>query len=134
MLHLFNLLSLTTPKNQLQGYIFYFKSSITILKFKILILYLIPSSKESIGCYSSFLHFIYNFNYNLLKTNFLVCSNNGNCQKYEACFNTMCINPCNFKFYCAKSAFCHVVNHIAVCSCPRNYSGSPRVHCERGNH
>ena len=62
------------------------------------------------------------------------CSNNFQCKDHKACLNGNCINPCKLKSYCEDLANCHVVNHIAVCKCPKGYKGSPSGGCDPGKY
>lgn len=57
------------------------------------------------------------------------CDNNNECPDHAACENRLCINPCDFHDPCAKTAFCQVINHQAVCSCPDGYIGTPTTSC-----
>lgn len=59
------------------------------------------------------------------------CSSDSECPDYAACRNRQCINPCAHSNPCAPTAFCKVVHHQAVCTCPDGYVGSPEVDCRR---
>lgn len=58
------------------------------------------------------------------------CRSNSDCPDYTACENRKCINPCAVKDPCARNAFCKVVNHRPVCTCPDGYIGDPQTSCE----
>lgn len=55
------------------------------------------------------------------------CVQNEDCQITKACFNQKCGDPCNDA--CGDNALCNVVNHKAVCSCPKGFMGSPYLQC-----
>lgn len=57
------------------------------------------------------------------------CSHHDECPDYNACENTICINPCAVRNPCAPLATCKVVNHNPVCTCPDGYVGSPETLC-----
>ena len=58
------------------------------------------------------------------------CVQNEDCHPNKACFNQMtCGDPCVNA--CGENALCNVINHKAVCSCPRGYIGSPFVQCSK---
>ncbi len=57
------------------------------------------------------------------------CTSNSDCPDHAACYNTRCINPCAERSPCAPSAYCKVVNHQAVCTCPDGYIGTPTTNC-----
>lgn len=56
------------------------------------------------------------------------CVLNSDCPKYEACFNRMCISPCN-ENTCASNAQCTVYNHLPMCTCPNEMEGDPFDEC-----
>ncbi|ROT61485.1 hypothetical protein C7M84_020737 [Penaeus vannamei] len=55
------------------------------------------------------------------------CIINSDCPRYLACANQKCIDPCPDS--CGINALCDVINHNAMCSCPRGYNGDPYVEC-----
>lgn len=56
------------------------------------------------------------------------CVQNEDCPSNKACFNQMyCGDPCANA--CGENALCNVINHKAVCSCPRGFIGTPFVRC-----
>lgn len=57
------------------------------------------------------------------------CVQNEDCPTSKACFNQKCGDPCNAA--CGVNALCNVINHKAVCSCPRGFDGSPFVQCSQ---
>jgi hypothetical protein len=58
------------------------------------------------------------------------CLQNEECPLYNACRNRKCINPCAEENPCAPSAYCKVIMHQPVCTCPDGYIGDPRTNCE----
>lgn len=56
------------------------------------------------------------------------CQVSSDCPQDKACDNLKCINPCKGNT-CAQNAICKVVNHNAICSCSRNFTGDPFVRC-----
>ena len=57
------------------------------------------------------------------------CSTNQDCPSHTVCRNRQCLNPCAYDDPCAKNAFCKVINHEPVCTCPDGYIGSPTTDC-----
>lgn len=57
------------------------------------------------------------------------CVQNEDCHRSRACFNQKCGDPCIEA--CGINALCNVVNHKAVCSCPRGFMGSPFSQCSK---
>lgn len=55
------------------------------------------------------------------------CIVNSECAATEACLNEKCIDPCIGS--CGFNAQCNVVNHVASCYCPENFSGNPFKVC-----
>lgn len=55
------------------------------------------------------------------------CLVNSECSATKACVNMKCINPCIDS--CGFNAQCKVLNHIASCYCPNNFSGNPFKVC-----
>lgn len=55
------------------------------------------------------------------------CMVSSDCMPNRACINQKCVDPCIGA--CGVNAKCTVVNHNALCSCPRNYIGDPFVSC-----
>lgn len=58
------------------------------------------------------------------------CRTDRDCPDYTACENTKCINPCAVRDPCARNAYCKVINHQPVCTCPDGYIGDPTTSCE----
>ena len=58
------------------------------------------------------------------------CASNSDCPDYTACENRKCINPCAEKDPCARNAYCKVIRHKPVCTCPDGYIGDPTTSCE----
>ena len=57
------------------------------------------------------------------------CSDNNDCPDYNVCENRQCIDPCAQNDPCAKNAFCKVINHSVICTCPTGFVGSPEISC-----
>ena len=55
------------------------------------------------------------------------CLTNNDCANTAACENGKCVDPCYE--HCGQGAECVVRNHNPVCSCPRRWTGDPRVKC-----
>ena len=56
------------------------------------------------------------------------CVTNSDCALNLACVNFKCKNPCLGT--CGLNAQCHVVNHLATCSCYSGYNGDPYRICQ----
>lgn len=56
------------------------------------------------------------------------CATNSECSSNLACINNRCTDPCPGS--CAYNAQCSVINHIPICSCPKDYVGDPFVSCQ----
>ena len=57
------------------------------------------------------------------------CDVDDDCPLYNACENRQCIDPCVVRDPCGRNAYCKVVNHQPVCTCPDGYIGSPTTDC-----
>lgn len=55
------------------------------------------------------------------------CTQNYDCATHLACNNFKCIDPCPGS--CGHNALCHVINHVAQCTCMVNYIGNPFISC-----
>lgn len=55
------------------------------------------------------------------------CIVNEDCPRDRACINQKCREPCSG--VCGINANCIVVNHLPMCSCPRNMSGNAFIQC-----
>ena len=55
------------------------------------------------------------------------CLNHDECRGHLACSGFKCIDPCIGA--CGIDAKCEVVNHNAICSCPKGYTGHPYNRC-----
>lgn len=55
------------------------------------------------------------------------CSLNSDCPSNRACINNRCQDPCPGT--CGQNAECHVVNHLASCTCLNGFSGDPYRLC-----
>ena len=55
------------------------------------------------------------------------CVINTDCSRNEACLLQKCRNPCIGT--CGTNAECNVINHLPMCSCPRNMTGNAFVSC-----
>ena len=58
------------------------------------------------------------------------CRTDRDCPDFTACENRKCINPCAQRDPCARNAYCKVIMHQPVCTCPDGYIGDPRTNCE----
>lgn len=56
------------------------------------------------------------------------CLLSSDCPQYLACIKQKCADPCPGT--CGINAFCEVVNHNPVCSCPRTMTGDPFSRCQ----
>ena len=61
------------------------------------------------------------------------CDNNDECPGHTACQNRLCVNPCAYDDPCSENAFCQVINHSPVCTCPDGYIGDPTIECKLRN-
>lgn len=55
------------------------------------------------------------------------CSLSSECPSELACINQKCKDPCPGS--CGAEARCHVLNHVAVCTCNDGYLGDPFIQC-----
>lgn len=55
------------------------------------------------------------------------CETDDQCADNRACNNYMCTDPCVSE--CGVNAECNARRHIAVCTCPPNYTGDSLTHC-----
>lgn len=55
------------------------------------------------------------------------CMSVSDCPLSKTCLNERCIDPC--PGMCGLNAECRVVNHNAICSCPRYYAGDAMTRC-----
>lgn len=55
------------------------------------------------------------------------CTIDSECTSNRACLRQKCTDPCPGS--CGTGAQCLVVNHMAVCTCPKGYTGDPFVSC-----
>ena len=55
------------------------------------------------------------------------CSINSDCTSDKACIREKCRDPCPGS--CGTNAYCNVVNHTPICTCPRDYTGDPFTSC-----
>lgn len=56
------------------------------------------------------------------------CQHNQECANTEVCQRGSCIDACRLE-RCGVNAQCVSRDHYAQCSCPRGYTGNPRVEC-----
>ncbi|KAI2804698.1 hypothetical protein BLOT_003686 [Blomia tropicalis] len=59
------------------------------------------------------------------------CRNDANCRFEESCINKQCRNPCTLFGACGQNALCKPLNHDRVCTCIPDFTGDPRIQCER---
>jgi hypothetical protein len=55
------------------------------------------------------------------------CVLNSDCPSNKACVTNKCKDPC--PGVCAYNAFCQVINHLPVCTCPDRFTGNAFVSC-----
>lgn len=55
------------------------------------------------------------------------CYSPSDCLLSRTCINEKCVDPCAGS--CGFDAECRVINHIAICSCPRYTTGDPYDRC-----
>lgn len=60
------------------------------------------------------------------------CIINTDCPKYLSCVNQKCVDTCPGS--CGVNAVCDMINHKAVCTCSRGYTGDPQVECRPGKY
>merc|ERR1711936_917476 len=53
----------------------------------------------------------------------------GECPDNRACQEYKCVDPCQLS--CGSGADCDVNNHVAICRCPRGFTGDPFQSCRR---
>lgn len=58
------------------------------------------------------------------------CVVSTDCSQNKACINQRCEDPCVQT--CGANAFCQVLNHNPVCSCPPGFTGDPLTNCIEG--
>lgn len=51
------------------------------------------------------------------------------CLETEACYMSMCHNPCEFTKACAKDTTCQAKMHRPMCTCKTGYEGNPATKC-----
>ena len=51
------------------------------------------------------------------------CISNSECRDNQACQDYKCVDPCQLS--CGTGADCQVNNHVAICRCPRGFTGDP---------
>jgi hypothetical protein len=56
------------------------------------------------------------------------CVSNTECRENQACQDYKCINPCDQS--CGQQAVCQPQNHVAICRCPRGFTGDPFRVCK----
>jgi len=55
------------------------------------------------------------------------CTEHSDCNQNQACSKLQCLDPCVGA--CGTGADCHVKNHQAICSCPKDMTGHPFESC-----
>lgn len=55
------------------------------------------------------------------------CVINSECPSNLACIQEKCRDPCLGS--CGSGAFCNVINHTPICSCPEGFTGDPFSYC-----
>lgn len=54
------------------------------------------------------------------------CMEDSDCPSNRACFNAICVDPCN----CGPNSECRVKDHKPICSCLPGYDGNPEIECK----
>ncbi|KAG8232833.1 hypothetical protein J437_LFUL013159, partial [Ladona fulva] len=57
------------------------------------------------------------------------CESDNDCLGSEACYGSLCQDPCEFAKACAPTAKCHTMAHRPVCTCPAGFEGDPAINC-----
>lgn len=57
------------------------------------------------------------------------CKSDMDCLENEACYMSLCHNPCEFTNACAESARCTAKMHRPICTCPMGFEGNPAIKC-----
>merc|ERR1712241_486432 len=57
------------------------------------------------------------------------CISNSECRVNQACQDYKCVDPCQLS--CGSGADCQVKNHVAICRCPRGFTGDPFQSCRK---
>ncbi|VEN46223.1 unnamed protein product [Callosobruchus maculatus] len=57
------------------------------------------------------------------------CKSDMDCLESEACYMSLCQDPCEFTDACAKTAVCQAKMHRPICTCPMGYEGNPATNC-----
>lgn len=55
------------------------------------------------------------------------CYSDDDCSEERTCLERICVNPCDNS--CGIGALCRVINHKAICSCARGYTGDATIRC-----
>ncbi|CAG0904920.1 unnamed protein product, partial [Darwinula stevensoni] len=55
------------------------------------------------------------------------CETDSACAQTQECRLHKCVNPCTDA--CGEKAECRVEHHRAICSCPKDFLGDPRIRC-----
>ncbi|CAG0903927.1 unnamed protein product [Darwinula stevensoni] len=55
------------------------------------------------------------------------CETDSACAQTQECRLYKCVNPCTDA--CGENAECRVEHHRAICSCPKDFLGDPRIRC-----
>ncbi|GBN12717.1 Fibrillin-2 [Araneus ventricosus] len=58
------------------------------------------------------------------------CRSHSDCGFTQECFENQCQNPCK-PGKCGISAECRAINHAALCRCPPDHTGDPKVLCRQ---
>lgn len=62
------------------------------------------------------------------------CYTDSDCPSSAACVENSCRNPCDNPTICGRNAECNAVGHVAVCRCPGQFTGNPKVTYTRDLH
>lgn len=61
------------------------------------------------------------------------CESDTDCLDTEACFMSVCQDPCEFTNACASTAKCQAKMHRPICTCPVGYEGNPAIKCSQSH-
>lgn len=61
------------------------------------------------------------------------CESDTDCLDTEACYMSVCQDPCEFTNACATTAKCQAKMHRPICTCPAGYEGNPAIKCSQSH-
>ncbi|KAH1017853.1 hypothetical protein HUJ05_008447 [Dendroctonus ponderosae] len=59
------------------------------------------------------------------------CESDMDCLESEACYMSICQDPCEFTSACAAGARCQAKMHRPICTCPMGFEGNPAIKCSK---